>query len=303
MIENFFASWPLFQHAYLTGWLIGLLLSLLGVIVVARDQIFLGVAIAQSSTLGIAVAMRLGDVLAGLGFAWLQSDSFLSCMAVLFALLAAVLTAPRGGPGHESHEARTGWVFLSTASFAILLVTHSPHGLAEVQRLVSSSLIGATAADVWVLGGGVLATVLGLGCMQRRLLLFTLDPAMAMPTAMAMAVGMRVRLWTIGVTLWLGLAVGLSIRVAGVLYVFGCLILPPLAARNVCHAVKPMFLVAPLIAMTAGIIGSVLADYYDYPPAQVTVALLCLFLVVAGGYAVGVRSTQHRVAIFVKNFY
>lgn len=272
MMENFLASWPLFQHAYLTGWLIGLFLSLLGVIVVARDQIFLGVAIAQSSTLGIAVAMRCGDIGARLGFSWLQAESFLSLMAVVFAVLAAVLTARRDGVAQESHEARTGWVFLSTASVAILLVTHSPHGLAEVQRLVSSSLIGATAMDVRVFSAGVMATVLVLACVQRRLLLFTLDPAMAM------AVGMHVRLWSIGVTLWLGLAIGLSIRAAGVLYVFGCLILPPLVARNICHEVRPMFLVAPLVAVATGVGGSVLADYYDYPPAQVTVALLCFVL-------------------------
>ena len=65
MITRFLASWALFSHAYITAWLIGILLSLVGVLVVARDQIFLGAAVAQAATLGIAVAMVLGDLLSG----------------------------------------------------------------------------------------------------------------------------------------------------------------------------------------------------------------------------------------------
>src|SRR5881397_280919 len=43
-------------------------------------------------------------------------------------------------------------------------------------------------------------------------------------SAMATAVGMRVPVWAAGVTVWLGLTVGLSLRVSGVLYTFGCLV-------------------------------------------------------------------------------
>jgi ABC-type Mn2+/Zn2+ transport system permease subunit len=45
VIQEFLASWPLFHHTYLVGWLIGLLLALGGVLVVARDQIFIGAAV------------------------------------------------------------------------------------------------------------------------------------------------------------------------------------------------------------------------------------------------------------------
>ena len=41
MIELFVASWDLFHNTYLAGWGIALLLSLLGVFVVARDHIYL----------------------------------------------------------------------------------------------------------------------------------------------------------------------------------------------------------------------------------------------------------------------
>jgi ABC-type Mn2+/Zn2+ transport system permease subunit len=42
-----------------------------------------------------------------------------------------------------------------------------------------------------------------------------------------------------------------------------------------------MFFVSPAVALGTGVIGFILAHYYDYPPAQLTVALLCFLLMLA----------------------
>jgi zinc/manganese transport system permease protein len=275
VIGEFIASWPLFHTTYLVGWLIGLLLALVGVLVVARDQIFIGAAVSQASTLGIALALGLGSWAAAEALDWLHADAFLAAMAVAFSVLAALLTARGGEDAKESHEAVTGWVFLVSASGAILLVSHSPHGLDEIHRLLSSSIIGATERDIWTFGVLVMATAVALAASHRRVLLYALDPAMAA------AVGMRLKPWAFATSAWLGLAVGLSIRSAGMLYTFGCLVLPALVAKNVCREVRPMFIVAPTIALGAGAAGFVLANHYDDPPAPMTVALLCLLLAIA----------------------
>ncbi len=284
MIESFLDSWGLFHQTYLAGWLIALLLSLMGVFVVARDQIFIGIAISQSSTLGIALGMSMGGWLDLHHINWLglagiiPEDGFLSGMAVLFAIFAALLTARQSEAGGESHEAITGWVFLSSASLSILFVAHSPHGLDEIQRLLSSSLIGATQGDVWtfaVLTGG---TLLALVVANRRLLLFAMDPPMAA------AVGMRVTWWSAGTAIWIGLVIGLAMRVSGMLYTFGLLVLPSLVAKSLCREVRTIFFISPIIAVSAGAIGFVLANHYDFPPAQMTVALLSGLLVLGWLY-------------------
>jgi ABC-type Mn2+/Zn2+ transport system permease subunit len=275
VIYEFIASWALFHTTYLVGWLIGLLLAVVGVLVVARDQIFIGAAVSQASTLGIALALGLGSWGATEALHWLHADAFLSAMAVIFSVLAALLTARGSENGKESHEAVTGWVFLVSASGAILIVSHSPHGLDEIHRLLSSSIIGATKGDIWTFSTLVIVTTIALATSHRRVLLFALDPAMAA------AVGMRLKPWALVTSAWLGLAVGLSIRSSGMLYTFGCLVLPALVAKNLCREVRPMFVVAPLVAVSTGAVGFVLANYYDDPPAQMTVVLLCLLLVVA----------------------
>ena len=131
---------------------------------------------------------------------------------------------------------------LTAAASLDLVVSHSPHGLEEIHRLLSSSIIGASGGDVWTFGTLAAVTAVGLAVTHQRLLLLAIDPAMAA------AVGLRVRRWTVLNSAWLGLVVGLSIRSSGMLYTFGCLVLPALVAKNVCREVRPMFLVAPVVA-------------------------------------------------------
>jgi ABC-type Mn2+/Zn2+ transport system permease subunit len=273
MIQSFLSSWALFYPTYLTGWLICLLLSIIGVLVVARDQIFIGAAVSQASTLGIALTMWAAAVFHLDRFPWFESDIFFSAMAVIFSILAASITGRGGETGKESHEAITGWVFLISASLSILIVSHSPHGLEEIHRLLSSSIIGATTSDIWTFSLLTFLTVLLILLFYRKILLFTLDPSMAS------AIGMKMKIWSLATSAWLGLAVGLSIRASGMLYTFGCLVLPALVAKNLCREVRQMFLVAPVVAILIGIIGFVLANSYDYPPGQLTVALFCFLLV------------------------
>lgn len=275
MIEEFLSSWPLFQNTYLVGWSIAILLSLVGVLAVARDQIFIGAAMSQAGALGIALAMWIGAWVAPATLPWFHSDEFLSAMAVAFSLVAALITGGWAETDRESHEAITGWVFLLSASLSILIVSHSPHGLEEIHRLLASSIIGATRADVWAFSALAGLTALFLTAAHRRTLLFLMDPAMAA------AVGMHTGRWAAIVSTLLGLAVGLSIRSSGMLYTFGCLVLPALIAKNLCREVGPMFLVAPLVAILTSITTFVLANHYDYPPAPMTVALLSLLLTIA----------------------
>ena len=56
---DFAETWPLLWHGWIAGWLIAVTLALPGVLVVAREQIFIGAAVAQASTVGVAAGMWL----------------------------------------------------------------------------------------------------------------------------------------------------------------------------------------------------------------------------------------------------
>ena len=67
------------------------------------------------------------------------------------------------------------------------------------------------------------------------------------------------------------------------LYTFGCLVLPGLAARSLCREITAMLFVAPLLGVVVSLAGFILANDLDYPPAQVAVALMSMLLVVSWG--------------------
>ncbi len=276
MIDSFVSSWPLFQNAYLSGWLIGILLSLIGVLVVARDQIFIGAAVSQASLLGIAVGIWFGNLLSTDSLSWWNPDLVHSFMGGLFAVLAAFLTTGGGRrAGQETHEAITGWVFLFSVSASILLLAHSPHGMDEVNRLLSSTIIGARVGDVWVFSGMTLLTVSALIVYYRPVLLITLDPVMAR------AVGLRTGLWNGLLSTWLGLTVGFSIHVSGVVFAFASLVLPALVAKNVGWTAQSLFVLAPCVSLGSSVFAFVVANHYDFPPGQMAAACLSLLLACA----------------------
>ena len=274
MIDSFVSSWPLFQNAYLSGWLIGILLSLIGVLVVARDQIFIGAAVSQASLLGIALGIWSVGLLSP--DSWWNSDLVHSFMGGLFAVLAAFLTTGGGRrAGQETHEAITGWVFLFSVSASILLLAHSPHGMEEINRLLSSTIIGARVGDVWIFSGMTLLTVSALIVYYRPVLLITLDPVMAR------AVGLRTGLWNGLLSTWLGLAVGFSIHVSGVVFAFASLVLPALVAKNVGWTAQSLFVLAPCVSLGSSVFAFVVANHYDFPPGQMAAACLSLLLACA----------------------
>jgi ABC-type Mn2+/Zn2+ transport system permease subunit len=263
VIEEFLLSWPLFRDSYLAGWTLAVLLALLGVFVIVREQIFLGAALAQASTLGVALSFWIGA-----GFAAPESgmhDLLASTLAVAFSVAAASWTAR---PGAESGEDRIGWVFLIGASLSVLLLARSPHGSEEIHRVTASSIIGAGPADVWLFAGLTLAALVAAALARRRLLLLAIDPEMAS------AVGLRVEVWSRALAAALGLVIGLSLRASGLLYTFGLLILPALIAKEICRDLERMLWVAPTLGLAGAGVGFVLAHGWDLPPAQLTVALL-----------------------------
>ncbi|HNY12549.1 MAG TPA: iron chelate uptake ABC transporter family permease subunit [Candidatus Wallbacteria bacterium] len=273
MINEFILSWQLFKYTYLAGWSIGLLLSLLGVLIVARDQIFIGAAISQASALGISLALVILPAVSGIIPEYLH-ECLIVAMAVIFSIAASWLTSNKNLVA-DSHEAVTGFVFLACSSLSVILVSKSPHGTEEINRLLSSSIIGATIGDVSCFAALFLVTALTLRFLWRHFTLIAID------NEMAFSIGIPTSLYNLAFSIWLGLALGLSIRVSGMLFVFGGLVLPALAAKNFSHDIKRMFILSPIISLISNILAFVFANYYDYPPAQISVAFLSFILMSA----------------------
>ncbi len=272
--QGFADAWQLFAASWVTGWLCAVFLAVAGVLVVARGHAFLGAAVAQTSTLGVAFALLLGAAHEHDPGHALDSEAVLTLTAVAFAVGAAVLTGA-GGTRRAAGESATVWLYLTSASLTVLVVANHPRGAEEVHHLLGSSVLGASAADLGFAAALAALTAVLAGRYRDALALFALDPGMAA------AAGLRPRSLSLAASAWVGLCIGFAIHSSGLLYAFGCLVLPALAAARLCRTVRAMLWVAPLLALCGTVGGFLLAHVLDLPPGQLAVAALALLVALA----------------------
>jgi ABC-type Mn2+/Zn2+ transport system permease subunit len=275
---DFAASWPLLGEAYLAGWLAGALLATWGVLLLARNQVFLGAAASEMAALGVAIALLAGfHAPHGVGghehglaaTDWRHRIDGPAWAALIFAVVTCLLAAGRTD-GRHSREAVTGWFFLFGAGFSLLLVSQAPLGREEVEQALASTILGASDLDQGLLVTCGLASLWILGRRFPDFYLFATEPDYAR------ACGLAVGRWTVAVYLPTGLAIGLGMHVAGFLYTFACLLLPPMTAKYLCRTLRAQLVVAPLCAVVLGVLAFALANHYDFPPAQMAVGVLAL---------------------------
>lgn len=284
MVSEFLDSWPLFADAYCGGWLAASLLSLCGVFLVLRNQVFLGAAASEMSALGVALALLLGFHAPHAGHGahaghshgpvgemdWRQAIDGPAWAALLFAVLTCLAASLRPRRGAHTREAQTGWLFLLGASLSLLLVSKAPLGKEEVEQALSSTILAARMSDLVLLSLAWLAALVLLQGRFHTFLLFATEPEHARTC------GVRTGRWTFGTYLVTGLAIGLGMHVAGFMYTFGCLLLPPLMARSCARTVRGQLVSAPLLALGFTAAGFIMANHWDFPPAQFSVGLMAL---------------------------
>ena len=266
MIDAFISGFSLFWQTYLTTILMSAVLGCAGVLVVTRGQVFIAAAIAQASLLGIAVSL-----LFNFGNTVIPAVAF-SVGASLF--IGGSGNAAGGGRRHGLDE-RTALVFLLSGSLGVLLLSSYPSGLRELQSAAASSLFGVDTVDfvLFLIFGLVL--LISLVLMRSKLVLFILDPVMAA------AVGLDILKWSMVISGILGLMTGLAIQSSGMLFTFGALVLPAMAARNICREVGTLFLASPILGVLGALIGLFLSAGMDLPPGQTTVVVQCSILILS----------------------
>jgi len=275
-MRDFLAAWSLFHDAWLVALLLAALLPLCGVVLVLRQQLFLGAAVGQAATLGIAVGIWGG--LAPVATTGAEhTETFALLLAVSGGSLTAVL-AMRALSTTGSHiEARSAWIFLAGSSLSVLLSTADPHGLEEVRRLTLSSLLGVSPLDVWLAAGALALTLAAAATCRQSILLWAMDPVTAR------AHGAHTFGLDVAVGVWLGTCMGFALHATGLLFAFGLTVLPVLVAREVAGSLAGVLWLAPLLGLFGTAVSLVGAHLLDLPPGQLAVGTLVLLLPLAAG--------------------
>jgi zinc/manganese transport system permease protein len=237
----------------------------LGVHVIAREVIFVDIALAQIAALGATAAFMFG----------FELETAVSYFVGLAATLlgALVLSLTRTRHRHVSQEAVIGIVYAVSAAASVLLADRAPHGAEHVRAMLVGNILTVRGHEVVKVA--ILYAAVGVmhWLCRRPLFLISTDPDRAF------AEGWRVRLWDFLFYASFGVVVTSSVRIGGVLLVFSYLIVPALAATAVGGSIATRLLVGWGFGTLVSVLGVVASAAFDLPTGATIVCAFGLTLV------------------------
>ena len=241
----------------------------LGVHVLAREVVFVDIALAQIAALG-ATAAFLG------GYDLETWESYASGLTATL-LGALVLSLTRTQHRHVSQEAIIGVVYAVSSAGAVLLADRAPHGAEHVRAMLIGSLLSVRGSEVAKVA--VLYAAIGLlhWLCRRPFFLISTDPDAAFRQ------GRRVRLWDFVFYASFGVVVTSSVRVGGVLLVFSYLIVPALAGVALGGTVATRLIIGWAFGTLVSILGMVASAALDLPTGA---TIVCTFGLTLLGFAI-----------------
>jgi len=229
----------------------------LGLHVIAREVVFVDIALAQIAALGATAAILVGfDVESRVAYAFALGATFLG---------ALVLCLTRSRERRVSQEAIIGVVYAVSAAAAVLLVDRAPHGAEHLRSMLVGNILTASGGHV-----GQVAVLYGaIGLLhwfcRRPFFLISTNPDEAFRQ------GWRVRLWDFLFYATFGVVVTTSVRIAGVLLVFSYLIVPALAGIAVGGSMARRLLIGWGFGTLVSLIGMVASAVLDLPTGATVV--------------------------------
>ena len=240
----------------------------LGVHVLAREVVFVDIAMAQIAALGATVAFLFGY----------ETEPWQSYAGALAATIvgAVVLALSRSRRRHVSQEAVIGVVYAVSSAAAVLVADRAAHGAEQVRGMLVGNLLAVGPLEVAKVAG-LYALVGALHWLCRRpFFLISTDPDTAY------AQGWRVRLWDFLFYASFGVVVASSVRVAGVLLVFSYLIVPALAGVTLGGSVLARLLIGWSFGALVSVLGMVASAALDLPTGATIVCAFGLILLIFG---------------------
>jgi zinc/manganese transport system permease protein len=232
----------------------------LGIHVIAREVVFVDIALAQIAALGATSAFLIGFDL----------DSWASYLFALGAAFvgALVLSLTRSRERRVSQEAVIGVVYAVSAAGAVLLLSQAPHGAEHLRSMLVGNILTVAGADV--LRVGMLYALIGAvhWFCRRPLFLITTNPDAAYRE------GRQVRGWDFLFYATFGVVVTSSVRIAGVLLVFSYLIVPALAAFMLARTIRSRLITGWGLGAAVSIAGILVSATLDLPTGA---AIVCVF--------------------------
>ncbi|MBM3882549.1 MAG: metal ABC transporter permease [Verrucomicrobia bacterium] len=259
----------LLRNSLYVSLLVGFACPLVGVFLVLRRLIFLGVALPQISSTGIAFALSMhvwyghGD-----GGHGEEQTTLAFVGAIAFTVLAILWLALLEKRGRGLVEGRLGTAYVVATAISLLLLAKCPVAERGWLNLLKGEIIAISQGDLRLTGIAFAVVLAMLWLFHREFMLVSFD------RDMALTLRRNVVLWDLLLFGLIGLTVAVAVLSVGPLIAFAFLLVPPLVARQWARNMRQFVLGASVVGGLSACVGFALAYRWDLPVGPTDVALL-----------------------------
>ena len=270
IIYQIFSPDFLLRNSIYTSVLVGLACPLVGVFLVMRRLVFMGVALPQISSTGVAIALSLP---LWFGFNLSEHSSHSAHMlafigSITFSLTAILILAFLERRGRGQPEGRLGTAYVVAAAMSILLLSKNPYGEIGWLDMMKGEVIAISNFDLGLTAATLTLVIAVMGLFHRELLLVSFD------REMAIILRKNVIFWDVLLYLLIGMTVSMAVLSVGPLIAFGFLLIPALSAHMVARNMRQFIVLASLIGGLSAFLGFCIAYKFDLPVGPTDVVLL-----------------------------
>jgi ABC-type Mn2+/Zn2+ transport system permease subunit len=278
----------LLRNSIYISLLVGLVCPLVGVYLVLRRLIFMGVALPQISSCGIAFVFAL-QAWGFLPHVHENEHQLAFIGSTCFTLPTILVLSFLVQRGSGSVEGRLGTVYALAGAWSILLLVANPLGEHGLLDMLKGEIIAVSNMDLLRTAVAFAIVAVTLFLFQKEFLLVSFD------REMAVTLKKRAGAWDALLFLLIGLTISMAVLSVGPLVSFGFLLIPPLIAHLLARTMRQFALFSSGIGGCSALVGFYIAYRWDLPVGPTDVALLgVLYGVVFVGQRIAGSVHHHR---------
>ncbi len=241
-------SYDFMQNALIAGFLIGILLPLIGVVILSRRMVFLADSLGHINMSGLALAGLLAST-----FSVLEAYSFI--IALIWTVLGAILIEYVRDKYSEYKEVSITIVYTLSVALTMIFLNLSTGTTSGLFNVLFGNINAISRSEVVVMLIMSIVVLVLYKLIYSKLMLLSLEEEYLH------LYGINPKLYRYVSMIVITLVISMAIKVVGVLLVSSLLLIPLLSGSRIAKTLKQTFIYTMIFTEVSILSGIVIAYY------------------------------------------
>ncbi len=248
------------RYALASVFFLSILSGVVGSYIVCRRMVFAAGGITHASFGGIGLAYYLG------------LNPTLGALA--FSVATALCANWASGRGGVRHDSAIAMLWSLGMSVGVIFLSLSPGYAPNLMGFMFGDILAVSAADVVANASMAVVSILCVVLFYRPIIYSSFDPVYAG------LVGWRPSLVSAVASVFVALAITLSIKAVGIILVLSVFTIPQSVAMCFVRTLPRIMVLSSIIALLGCLVGLILSFVFDFPSGAVITSLLSIILLI-----------------------